>query len=179
MVKPFASRASKDRRTELREEHWPGVRAWGSKKEVGYFNAPRTLPLILELIDRKSFSGKDNVGRVYLELFSRHMGEGVIEMTFEQEHAHAAGYQSTRWQRSWRDRMKVLQDLGLISIQQKGGRPYGLVLLHHPTIAVGKLRKAGRVPDDWWESYRQRQIEVKEPSYEKMTGTEETIESAG
>jgi hypothetical protein len=45
------------RRAELREELWPDEPAWTAKDAVGFFQAPRTLPLLLALIKDKKISG--------------------------------------------------------------------------------------------------------------------------
>jgi hypothetical protein len=170
--------AAKRRRIELRELHWPDDHAWGAGMEVGYFRAPRTLPLILNLLNDQNFSGRENVGSVYLELFSRHMGEGMIEMTHEADHAHAAGYTSTRWQRTWRERMRALEKLGFIKVKAEGNRMFAYVLLAHPTVAVHKLHQAGKIPPAWWDTYRARQIQVAEPTYEAVMSSR-TKGSAG
>lgn len=158
------ARAAEKRRNELREEFWPDRRAWEGPAEVGYFCAPRTLPLILRALSDRPVSGDKDPGSVYLELMARHMGQGVIEMTHEEDHAFAAGYKSGRATRTWRDRMKVLERAGFIEASGSSPRKYARVLLVHPSIAMRKLRDAGKIHDDLWEAYRARQIEAQEPS---------------
>lgn len=143
--------------------------AWLGPDERGYFCAPRTLPLLGSLLRSKEISGKNDPSRVYVELLSRHMGEGVVEMTSEEEHAYAAGYQgATHALRSWREGMRILGDAGFIKSKAKGNLSYGTVLLVHPAVAVARLHKDKRIPERWWTTYRNRQIEVKEPSGEEL-----------
>lgn len=58
--------------------------------------------------------------------------------------------------------MEVLEELGFIKVRRRGPRRYGYVLLVHPSLAVKRLYDQGRVPDDWWEVYISRQMEVGE-----------------
>ena len=87
---------------------------------MGWFASPRTLPLIMSLIDSKAVSGTKSVSRVYLELLSRQRTHGVIEMSSEENHAFAAGYEGTRGKRTWQERMKQLEKIGFIRIQKSG-----------------------------------------------------------
>jgi hypothetical protein len=153
-----------ERREKLRKEFWSDEDPWiGGKSESGWFQAPRTLPLILTLLNSKELSGKCNPSSVYLELLARHMGQGVVEMAHEADHAYAAGY--GRRLRSWEERMKILEEVGFIKSKRIGNH-YKYVFLVHPTTVAQRLRKAGQVSDEWWDTYRARQTEIKAPSYE-------------
>jgi hypothetical protein len=83
---------ARQKRESLRQEFWPEDIAWLGPDERGYFCPPRTLPLLVSLLRTKELSGRHDPSRVYVELMSRHMGEGVVEMTNEEEHAYGAGY---------------------------------------------------------------------------------------
>ena len=65
--KPPTKKVSK--RYELREQIWPNVteELWDRKKEVGFCTIPRTLPLVMTLIDLLSEKGKD-ASRIYFDL---------------------------------------------------------------------------------------------------------------
>ena len=66
-----------ERRKELRKQYWPDEDLWTGEKEVGWFPAPRTLPLILSLLSSKQVSQKKDPSSVYLDLISRQRGEGI------------------------------------------------------------------------------------------------------
>ena len=156
------------RREKLRDEFFRDEESWTGIDEKGWFRAPRTLPLILELLASKTINPKQqDVTRVYLELWSRHIDSGIIEMAEQARHAYAAGYRGPRAVRTWLERMKVLEESGLIKAKEIEGQRYKYVLLVHPTIAVQRLRDAGKIADDWWNTYRARQIQTKESSYEE------------
>jgi len=131
------------KRELLRKEFWPDEDAWTGENEVGWFRAPRTLPLIQCLINSKELSSGANPTSVYLELLSRQIDGGVIEMASEGEHAYAAGYDGARGIRTWKAHMKLLEDLGFIKSKQIGIHRYKYVLLVHPTKVIYELRKAG------------------------------------
>jgi hypothetical protein len=172
-----------ERREKIRDEFFGDEDAWTrDPKEKGWFKAPRTLPLILELLKSKDLSGNFDPSGVYLDLLSRNIGGGLVEMTDEAVHAYSAGYFGTRAVRSWQERMKVLESLGFIKTKQIGNQRYKYVLIVHQTAAVQHLRDAGKVSDAWWDAYRARQIEVKEDSFVERKRKRDTnvihIESA-
>jgi hypothetical protein len=157
------------RREEIKKELWPNDIAWtGDKPATGWFRAPRTLPLVLTLLSDKKISGKSDPTRVYLELLARHRDSGIVEMVSPGEHSYAAGYIGARAVRTWQERMKLLDDLGLIRSVQGGNQLYKYVMLVHPTIAVKALYDKGKVSKGWWDTYRVRQIEATEAPYEKL-----------
>lgn len=156
------------RREELRDQYWAGEPAWLGTKEKGFLRAPRTLPLILSVLASKEVSGNKDPSRVYVELLARHMGEGVISMISEEDHAFASGYYGTRATRTWRERMRILQENGFIKVERRGNLTYGTVLLVHPSIAIKALYAAKKVDEHWWDTYRQRQRDMKETSYEAL-----------
>jgi hypothetical protein len=156
-----------ERREKIRKQYWAHEDAWTGEGETGWFRATRTLPLILTLLRSKTISGKTDPSSVYVELLARHVGQGVIEMTHESDHAYAAGYIGPRAVRTWQERMRVLEKTGFIKTVPVGNQQYRFVFLVHPTVAVQRLRDAGKVSDPWWNAYNARKIETKEPTYEQ------------
>lgn len=155
------------RREKIREQFFPKDDLWTSLKEVGWFPAPRTLPLILSLLDSKAISDSKSLSLVFLELLSRHRSDGVIEMSTEADHAFAAGYEGSRGRRTWQERMKKLEEIGFIRIQKVGNEAYKYVAIVHPTTAVQKLRDKKLVSDDWWSAYFARKLETKELTHDQ------------
>lgn len=151
-----------EKREKFRQSLFPGEEAWIGEAETGWFRAPRTLPLVLSLIDAKDLSGKARTSNVYLELWARHMGEGLIEMKEPESHAYFAGYLGSRGVRTWQERMRLLEKMGFIKVKPAGNRTYGYVLLVHPANIVEKLNVQGKLPANWMDQYTIRQIETKE-----------------
>jgi hypothetical protein len=162
--------AGQQKREQYKAEFWPEEIAWtGEPPEQGWFRAPRSLPFLLVLLSNKKATGSTaDAGRVYLDLLARHRDSGIIEMANEGDHSYAAGYPGTRGVRTWKERMKLLETLGFIKSRKGGNQQYKFVLLVHPTIVVQKLRDKGKIDTHWWESYRGRQIEAKEASYQEL-----------
>jgi hypothetical protein len=156
-----------DKRERIRKQFWPKEDPWTGENEVGWFRAPRTLPLVLALLRSKRISEKKDASSVYLELLARHVSGGVIEMGHESDHAYAAGYEGSRAVRTWQERMRILEESGFIRTQKVGNRRYRYVLVVHPTLAVQRLHDDGRIPDAWWQAYVDRKITTKEPTYEQ------------
>ncbi len=153
------------RREQLRDTLWADAEkvVWSRHTEKGYTTIPRTLSLIMTLIDHLSPKERGKASRVYHELWCRAYDEGLVELGDEAEHAYAAGYTSqTRGVRSWRERVDTLSQLGFIRIKPKPTKKYGYVLIVHPDIAVGTLRKKDpkQIPDGWHQEYEKRMIEI-------------------
>lgn len=148
-----------DRRRKHRDEFWPEEEAWTGDGEKGWYRAPRTLPLICTLVQEKDLSGAANVAPVLLGLYARHIDNGIVQIDDESALAYEAGYSGKRAVHTWRERMRILAELGFVRVQPVGNKEFGLVLLLHPTIVVQKLHDEGRIPDVWWAAYTQRLLE--------------------
>ena len=151
-----------DRRRMLRDSLWPGATkiVWTRHTDDGYSTVPRTIPMIMTLINL--LEKNVDASRVYGELWSRVSDEGFIEMVDEDEHAYACGYVTPRSARSWQERMDVLVDLGFIKAKPKAGWKYGYVLLVHPHDVVETLMKTrGKdIPEGWRSLYLQRLAQI-------------------
>jgi hypothetical protein len=162
------------RRSSLRKEYWKDDDAWTGDNEKGWFRAPRTLPLVLGLLGQKDLSSTLDPTKVYLELLARHIDNGIIEMAGESDHAYAAGYHGSRGVRTWQERIRVLEDLGFIRSKHIGNQRHKYVLLIHPTVAIQKLYDEGRVPQQWYDTYRARQIETGDVHFESRKRAKKT-----
>jgi hypothetical protein len=158
----MAKHPSTEKRELIKAEYWPKEEAWTGMNELGWFKAPRTLPHLLNALASKHLSGNKDPSSVYLELLSRHVDSGLIEMVSEADHAYGSGYSGPRAIRTWQERMKILDTLGFIKSKKIGNQQYRFVLLVHPTKIVEKLQKNSKVPRGWFEAYRARALETKE-----------------
>lgn len=162
------------RRDEIREEHWPGELAWLAigRPEKGFFRGPRSLPYILAVLRSKGVSERKDPSSVYVELLARHMGEGVVLMSAEEDHAFAAGYTGTRATRTWRERMAILEEHGFIKSIERGNLRYGVVFIVHPSLTLKALHDSKKVSKRLWDAYRLRQMETAETKYEVLMPAE-------
>jgi len=88
-------------------------------------------------------------------------------MEHEAVHAFAAGYEGTRAIRTWQERMKVLEQAGLIKTIDVGNQKYKYVAIIHPTTAIQKLRDAKKVSDKWWNAYIALKVQTREATHEE------------
>lgn len=150
------------RRQELRDNLWPGEAGglWHRTTEDGYSTIPRTLPLVMTLIDELKGKGRD-ISRVYFDLWCRQIDDSFVEVSDEESFAYSSGYSTPgRNVRSWRERIEMLRELGFISVQPNGSRKYGYILLHHPHRVVCELRAREKVSDAWWGAFSKRASEI-------------------
>ena len=150
------------RRQGLRDSLWgeEAVNLWHRTTEDGYSTIPRTLPLVMTLIDELKGKGRD-ISRVYFDLWCRQMDDSFVEVNDEESFAYSSGYSTPgRNVRSWRERIDMLRELGFVSIQPNGSRRNGYILLHHPHRVVCELRAQGKVNDAWWGAFSKRASEI-------------------
>jgi len=152
------------KRRAMRDQLFPGCEAelWNRKAVNGFTTIPRTLGLIMTLLeqmfDRKK--GHD-VSRTYFELWCRPFDDYLIEVTDVEAFAFSAGFVSKgRNVRSWEERVKVLADLGFIKVAPNGSRKQGYILVVDPHRVVKKLKEDGKIPNDWWGAYTKRASEI-------------------
>jgi|SRR5579872_1048169 len=151
------------KREALRDQVWPGssTEVWNRKTEKGFTTIPRTLGLIMtlieELVERKK--GHD-VSRVYFELWCRSFDEGFIDNLDEESSAFAAGFTTERSLRSWRERVDTLVELGFVRVAPRGNKAQGYVLLEDPHKVVKALQARNRIRAEWWGAYIKRCSEI-------------------
>lgn len=153
-----------DRRTDLREEYWPGSESeiWSRKSADGFATIPRVLPLVAALVRLLAKGSDGDPTSVYMELWSRATDEGIVQIKDEHECAYASGYTGNRAHRTWKERMGTLVDFGVIKAQASGNREYSAVLLVNPLLAAAHLKadKKRKVPPEWWSAFKARADEV-------------------
>lgn len=154
------------KREALRDTLFPGTsdQSWPKKNGVGWFKAPRTLPIILKILNQKGVRGKDDLTVVYLELLSRVWDEQIVQMDDPDAHAARCGFSKNR-RRSWLERMELLARLGFIEATPNGPKRFGFVRVVHPHRAVQALRmdRPELVPAALWNELVAAAIECGDP----------------
>ncbi len=149
------------RRVSLRSTLWGEVssQVWDRKKEKGFCTIPRTLSLVMTLIDELE-KGR-NASRVYFDLWCRVFDEGLVEISDIEDVAFSSGYgSSARNIRTWKERIDLLVKYGFVSVKPSGTRKYGYILLRHPHLVVQELRKRRLVPEGWFGAFMKRLTEI-------------------
>jgi hypothetical protein len=131
----------KERALLMRTEYWPdvpGKHLWDRTKCSGFTTVPRTLALIMTIID--SLSKNQPAGRVYFGLWCRTYDESVVIIENPMSLAFEAGFSGERAVTTWRQRMQALKELGFIDSKPGSSGEFHFVLLYNPHWAVWKLR---------------------------------------
>ena len=145
--KPRITNAQR-RRLKLRDELWPDVteeQLWSRTSFVGFTTIPRTLSLILQIIDSLD---KKTAGRVYLDLWCRAFDDYVLEIRDEYEAAFSSGYEGQRAIRTWRERLDVLERLGFIRTRKTPHGSYRYVLILEPHQVIADLQTQGKISEE-------------------------------
>ena len=150
------------KRTEQREEYWSGSGEdfWHRTRssDKGFSTIPRTLPLVMVLLEHLG-KGKD-LTRVYLDLWSRLFDEGVVEVTDQADFAYASGFAANRGVRSWRERIKKLEELGFVKTTGRWDDDIHYILVVHPDKVIQKLDNEGKLPSQWKARYEAKLREI-------------------
>ncbi len=131
-----------------REALWPGQEPnlWNRKNNKGFATIPKTMPLILQIMDELS-KGKP-VSSTYLGLWCATGDNSMVNVARHQEMAHAAGFSGQRAEYTWQGRMHILQQLRFIDIKPgKAGaishvliwNPHYMIRWHHINKTPGML----------------------------------------
>jgi len=126
----------------LKDKLWPDTvegEVWHRKKNDGYFTLPRTMPLILSIID--DLTKGTPASSVYLELWSRAYDEMYVSLSRASEMAYHSGFTGQRAVRAWSDRIKKLHELGFIGLKEGSAGPLSHVLIYNPHVAIERLHK--------------------------------------
>jgi hypothetical protein len=156
---PRPKNQAEAKREQIRDQVFPNSAQdiFDRKVHNGFSSIPRTLGLMLTLIEHLAPKGK-NPSRVYSELWFRTYDDKLIEVKDEEEFAYASGLSVRRW----RERIDVLADLGFIRVAATGNRRYGYILLRNPNNVVREMKQQpdSPIPNEWWTAYTKRCVEI-------------------
>jgi hypothetical protein len=156
---PRPKNQAEAKREQIRDLVFPNSAQdiYDRKVHNGFSSIPRTLGLMLTLIEHLAPKGK-NPSRVYSELWFRTFDDKLVEVKDEEEFAYASGLSVRRW----RERIDVLEDLGFIRVAANGNRRYGYILLRNPNNVVLEMKHKpdSLIPREWWTAYTKRCVEI-------------------
>ena len=148
-------------RIDVLERNFPGWKkeVWDRKAEVGYTTVPRTLGLITALLKQLCKGGDPS--SVYVELWCRVYDEGLVEVRYAKELGVAAGFSPARAERSFRERVKLLRNLGFVKTAKRYDSDFDYIFLRHPDIVVRELEAGNKLPSSsWTEEYARRMQDI-------------------
>lgn len=130
-----------DRAKGLRENFFPEVPQewlWLRKRNDGYTTIPRTLAMVMAIID--SLSKNKPCGLTYFVLWCRAWDDPLLTIENPAVFAAEAGFSGERAVITWRQRMKTLKDLGFIACKEGATGEYHYVLILNPHLVIWKQR---------------------------------------
>jgi hypothetical protein len=149
----------------LRKKLWPDVKEtdlWDKKKHDGWTTIPRTMPLILDIVDSLSPRGCPASG-VYFDLWCRVFDENFVTLGKPLEMAFTSGFHGQRREQAWTQRIDLLDKLGFIRLAGglSGKRSYALILNPHKVINALRRKSVANVSKDLYDALAARAVEVK------------------
>lgn len=129
----------KQKNLDRRKVFWPDVpdnEFYDKAKSPGFTSVPRTMPLIISIIDDLT-TGKP-AGLVYFELWMRTYEEMFVKLSDKEAHAFHCGYGGQRAVQTWKSRIKALENLGFI-LTAEGSTGMSNIAIPHPHIVIKRL----------------------------------------
>ena len=156
-----AKRISKavERALRVRATHWPNVaeeELWHRKRCDGYTSIPRTLPILMSIID--SQTKNQPAGRTYFGVWARAFDESVVIIENPMSLAFEAGFSGERAVTTWRQRMQALKTMGFIDACKGSWGNFHFVLLRNPHKVVWKLKS--KIQPQLFMQLEDRAIEI-------------------
>src|SRR5262245_879208 len=142
---PRSGKSIAEKQLAQRELLWPGAEPWlwHRKANKGFATIPKTMPLILQIMDDLS-NGKP-LSSTYLGLWCETWDNSMVNVSKHQELAHAAGFTGQRATYTWAGRMNLLQQLKFIDIKPGKSGPISHVLIWNPHWTI-RWHHANKTP---------------------------------
>ena len=142
-----------ERNLELRNQFWPDLNKdmlWHRKRNPGFISIPRTLPYIMQIMDEMS-NGKP-VSATYFALWCHTFDESFVRNDKSVEMSFESGFRGQRAETTWKNRMKILQELGFIEVKSGPSGPCNYVVILNPHKVVKQHVDSGKYPET--DTYR-------------------------
>lgn len=131
---------------ELRQRHWPKLpkdATWDRHKATGFTTIPRCLSHVMLIMDSLS-SGKP-VSATYFTLWCHARDQHVLDIRNPNELAYESGFGGQRAESTWRERMKILQELGFILAEKGRYGDFTYVVILNPFHVIDHLNSSGGI----------------------------------
>jgi hypothetical protein len=155
----------KTQRLALRKQLWPKAtndQLWvrTERKTVGFITVPRTMPLIMSIMDDMS-NGKP-LSLTYLALWCRSWDESIVMIANPKQLAFESGFSGQRAELTWGQRMKLLSQFGFIDHKPGSSGTYSHILIWNPyrVIKQHHEKKTAHVQEAKYNALLQRAHEI-------------------
>jgi hypothetical protein len=129
---------------DLRTRLWPNLEEdelWNRDVYDGFTTVPRTMPIIMNIIDQLS-SGSKHTSITYFALWGQAFDEMYVSLQNADDLAFHSGFTGQRAVRTWRERIKALDDLGFILTAPGTSGQYSHALIINPHFVIRRLYAA-------------------------------------
>ncbi|WP_207770975.1 hypothetical protein [Kumtagia ephedrae] len=130
-----------DKVLALRARLWPDLiedELWYHKKYDGFVTIPRTMPLIMSIID--DLTKGTPASSTYLDLWCRTFPEMYVSLSEQTKLAYGAGFTGQRARRTWQERIRLLNELGFIRVAEGMAGEFSHAVVINPHVALKRLK---------------------------------------
>ena len=154
------------KRLELRNQLWPEIEQiplWDRNKEVGFVTLPRTLQLMMIIMDEMS-NGKP-VSKTFFALWCHIFDESFITIESPFNFAFESGFTGQRALNMWRERMKILSEMGFIKSKPGASGEFHYILVLDPNVTIKKHKEDNTqfgkfINDQTYNAFIERSINI-------------------
>ena len=118
---------------------------WTRKTHRGFTTLPKTMPLIMVLMD--GLESGQPMSSTYLSLWCLAWDGAFLQIRNEKTLALESGFSGERAVTTWKKRMRLLQQWGFIEAR-KAEHEFSFVLIINPHIVLEELKQAGKLKND-------------------------------
>lgn len=121
---------------QYRNQLWPDCDQdlWERKANKGFTTIPKTMPLILQIMD--DLSNRRPVSSTYLGLWCETWDNSMANLSKKEDLAMAAGFSGQRSVYTWRARMLILKELKFIDIKPGKSGEFTTALIYNPHLVI-------------------------------------------
>ncbi len=127
----------------LRSKLWPDLKdeeLWNRSVYDGFTTIPRTMPLIMNIIDDLADGKRTSL--TYLALWGKAFDEMYVSLQNADELAFHSGFTGQRAVRTWRERMRALEQLGFIRVAPGTSGDLSHAVILNPHFVIRRLHEA-------------------------------------
>lgn len=120
----------------LRNQLWPGggSRLWDRSAHKGFTTIPKTMPLIMKIMDE--ITKGTPVSSTYLTLWCSTWDNSYVALGKSEEMAHSSGFGGQRGVQTWMARVKKLQELNFIDLMAGKSGPMSHAIIWNPHLII-------------------------------------------
>lgn len=141
VVKGRSGKAVSDKQLRLRDSLWPEAPhcIWDRKVERGFATIPKTMPLILKIMDEMTKGAP--VSSTYLTLWCCTWDNGFASLANRAAMVNASGFGGQRGDYTWVRRMRALEEFRFIDIKPGKHGPMTNAIIWNPHLVIRWHRK--------------------------------------